>query len=109
VIRPGRDPFTVQRSPGGWRVAGPRVERWVREVDIDDEYQVATLQRRLIRAGVERRLAEEGARPGDDVTIAGITFEFQPDAHAEPHAAQATGRSAQNEPTRAEADGDDQA
>jgi GTP-binding protein len=82
VIRPGRDPFSVQRTPSGWRVSGPRVERWVREIDIDDELQVATLQRRLIRAGVERRLAEEGAKPGDDVTIAGITFELQPDAEA---------------------------
>jgi GTP-binding protein len=109
VIRPGRDPFTVQRSAAGWRVSGPRVERWVREIDIDDEHQVATLQRRLIRAGVERRLTEAGARPGDDVTIAGATFEFQPDADAQTSSAQGTGRTMENEPTRAEADGGDQA
>jgi len=78
VLRPGRDPFSVSRDRGGWRVTGPRVERWVRETNMDDEAQVATLQRRLIRAGVERRLEEEGAKPGEDVAIGGITFEFRP-------------------------------
>ncbi len=78
VVRPGRDPFTVKRDGTGWRVSGPRVERWVREIDVDNEREVDALQRRLIRAGVERRLEREGARPGDDVTIAGVTFEFRP-------------------------------
>jgi GTP-binding protein len=78
VVRPGRDPFTVKRDGGGWRVTGQRVDRWTRDTDMDDEHQVETLQRRLIRAGVERRLEEAGARPGDDVTIGGVTFEFRP-------------------------------
>ena len=78
VVRPGRDPFTVQRDGSGWRVTGQRVDRWIRETDMEDERQVEALQRRLIRAGVERRLQDAGARPGDDVTIAGVTFEFRP-------------------------------
>jgi GTP-binding protein len=78
VVRPGRDPFSVTRESGGWRVSGPRVERFVKETDIDDPADLLTLQRRLIKAGVERRLQREGARAGDDVTIGGITFEFQP-------------------------------
>jgi GTP-binding protein len=78
VVRPGRDPFTVKRDGSGWRVTGQRVDRWTRDTDMDDEHQVETLQRRLIRAGVERRLEEAGARPGDDVTIGGVTFEFRP-------------------------------
>ncbi len=78
VMRPGRDPFSVVRERGGWRVSGPRVERWVKEVDVEDEHQVEMLQRRLIKAGVERRLEAAGAKRGDDVTIAGVTFEFQP-------------------------------
>jgi GTP-binding protein len=78
VVRPGRDPFTVNRDGSGWRVTGQRVDRWTRETDMEDEHQVEALQRRLIRAGVERRLEEAGARPGDDVTIAGVTFEFRP-------------------------------
>ena len=79
VLRPAREPFAVRREGDGFRVSGPRVERWVAEVDMDDEGQVAALQRRLIRAGVERRLAEVGARAGDEVRIGPAAFEFQPD------------------------------
>ena len=68
-----------------FRVSGPRVERWVAEVDMDDESQVAALQRRLIRAGVERRLTEAGARRGDEVVIGRAEFEFVPDAAPERH------------------------
>jgi GTP-binding protein len=78
VVRPGRDPFTVVREANGFRVRGPRVERWVKEADLEDPRQVLALQRRLIRAGVERRLAEQGARPGDKVRIAGGAFEYHP-------------------------------
>jgi len=79
VLRPAREPFAVRREGEAFRVSGPRVERWVAEVDMDDEGQVAALQRRLIRAGVERRLAEAGAGAGDEVRIGGTAFEFQPD------------------------------
>jgi GTPase len=60
-------------------VVGPQVERWVAETDLEDPRQVAALQRRLVRAGVERRLAEAGARRGDEVVIGGRTFEFIPE------------------------------
>lgn len=79
VIRPGREPFVVKREGDRYRVTGPRVERWVAEVDMDDERQVAHLQRRLVRAGVERRLAEAGARQGDEVVIGAVAFEFIPE------------------------------
>jgi GTP-binding protein len=79
VIRPAREPFVVRREGDSFRVAGPRVERWVAEVDMDDPRQVADLQRRLVRAGVERRLAEAGARRGDEVVIGTRAFEFIPD------------------------------
>jgi GTP-binding protein len=78
ALRPGRPRFTVTREGSGWRVAGRGVERWIRDVDLDDDRQVAELQRKLIREGVERELARAGARRGDEVTIAGATFEFLP-------------------------------
>jgi GTPase len=81
VLRPGRPRFTVSREGSGWRVTGRGVERWVRDVDLDDDRQVAALQRKLIREGVERELAKAGARRGDEVTIAGATFEFLPEEH----------------------------
>jgi GTPase len=79
VLRPGREAFSVRREGERYRVTGPRVERWVAEVDLDDDRQVEGLQRRLVRAGVERRLAEAGARRGDEVIIGGSTFEFIPE------------------------------
>jgi GTP-binding protein len=78
VLRPAREPFTVRRDGDAFRVTGSRVERWVAETNLDDPQQVATLQRRLIRAGVERRLAEVGARRGDEVRIGAAAFEFIP-------------------------------
>jgi GTPase len=79
VLRPGRPRFTVAREDGGWRVRGRSVERWVRETDLNDERQVAQLQRQLIKEGVERRLAKEGARTGDEIRIGDQAFEFLPD------------------------------
>ena len=49
---------------------------------MDDPRQVTDLQRRLVRAGVERRLAEAGARRGDEVVIGDTTFSFIPEAEA---------------------------
>jgi GTPase len=79
VLRPGREPFVIRREGEHYVVVGPRVERWVAETDLEDPRQVAALQRRLVRAGVERRLAEAGARRGDEVVIGGRTFEFIPE------------------------------
>jgi len=79
VLRPGREPFTVTREGRAFRVSGPRVERWVAETDLDDPRTVTELQRRLIRAGVERRLGQVGARRGDEVRIGGSAFEFIPE------------------------------
>jgi GTP-binding protein len=80
VIRPAREPFVVRREGDGFRVTGQRVERWVAEVDLDDPRQVVELQRRLVRAGVERRLEQAGARRGDEVLIGDQAFEYIPEA-----------------------------
>jgi GTP-binding protein len=80
VLRPGRPRFTVTRDGAHrWSVTGQRVERWVLDADLDDERDLVKLQRNLVKEGVERRLAELGARPGDEVEIRGRVFEFQPD------------------------------
>ena len=98
VLRPGREPFTVKREGEGFRVSGPKVERWVAETDLDDEAEVATLQRRLVRAGVERRLAEAGARRGDEVLIGGSAFDFQPEGEPPRPARKAPSRMADTGP-----------
>jgi GTP-binding protein len=80
VLRPGRETFTVRRiGDGRFRVEGRGVERWVRQADLEDPRQVMDLQDRFRKAGVEKRLAEEGAREGDEVDIAGRTFQYYPE------------------------------
>jgi GTP-binding protein len=80
VLRPARPGFTVRRDGARFLVEGRSVERWVRDTDLDDKSEVTALQKRLVRAGVERQLTAAGARKGDDVTIAGYVFEFIPEA-----------------------------
>jgi GTP-binding protein len=79
VLRPGRPRFEVRREGERYRVVGRGVERLVAETDLDDPREVARLQRRLVREGVERRLTAEGARRGDEVVIGSRTFEFIPE------------------------------
>jgi GTP-binding protein len=79
VLRPGREPFTVRREGEGFRVVGRNVERWVAEADFDDPRSIERLQKRLAKAGVERELARQGARRGDEVVIADRAFEFIPE------------------------------
>lgn len=93
VLRPapvGR----VQREPefdiakmgdgdGGfvWRVRGSKPERWIRQTDFGNAEAVGYLADRLNRIGIEDRLLELGARPGDAVAIGGedaVIFDFAP-------------------------------
>jgi GTP-binding protein len=87
VLRPGRPRFVVTRRGAVWEVQGSKVERWVMETDLDDDDEVARLQARLKKEGVDRALAAEGARPGDEVSIRGRVFEYQ----ADPDPAQTAG------------------
>src|SRR3954453_21589065 len=79
VLRPGRPRFTVRKEGGRFRVTGRGVERWVSETDLEDPAQVVELQKRLVKEGVERELASQGARRGDEVMIGAQTFEYIPE------------------------------
>jgi GTP-binding protein len=80
VLRPGRPRFTIsRRADGSWEIQGRGIERAVMETDLDDDRQVARLQARLKKEGVDATLAKMGARVGDDVHIRGRVFEYQPD------------------------------
>jgi GTP-binding protein len=85
VLRPGRERFVVRREGDRFRVVGRDVERWVAATDFEDPDEVAALQGRLRREGVERRLAEQGARRGDEVLIGDRAFEFLPDEERRVH------------------------
>jgi GTPase len=79
ILRPGRERFAVKQEGDRFRVVGRDVERWVAATDFDDPDEVAALQRRLRREGVERTLAERGAKRGDEVVIGDQAFEFLPE------------------------------
>jgi GTP-binding protein len=86
VIRPGAvdggDDFSVTETPEGWRVRGPKPERWVRQTDFSNDEAVGFLADRLNRLGVESRLVELGAVEGDTVLIGhpdnSVVFDFKP-------------------------------
>ncbi|MEW6058716.1 MAG: GTPase ObgE [Actinomycetota bacterium] len=79
VLRPGKPSFVIRREGDRFRVVGRNVERWVVDTDFDDPREIVKLQKRLRKEGVERRLAEMGAKRGDEVLIGSQAFEFLPE------------------------------
>lgn len=75
----------VQKGDGEggllWRVRGEKPERWIKQTDFSNAEAVGYLADRLNRLGVEEKLLELGARPGDAVAIGGenaVVFDFAP-------------------------------
>jgi GTP-binding protein len=80
VFRPaaGRN-FQVKRSgEGAFAVTGAGIDRLVARYDLENEEALAHLERRLRGIGVLRALEAEGFRAGDEVVIAGLTFDLDP-------------------------------
>jgi GTPase len=89
VIRPqavAGPSFEVTRQGEHWWVRGDKPERWVRQTDFSNDEAVGYLADRLARLGVEERLLELGAQPGDDVVIGpdddAVVFDFDPQVDA---------------------------
>jgi GTPase len=73
--------FTVERdadNPEAFVVRGVRPERWVRQTDFSNDEAVGYLADRLARLGVEDALVKAGAVQGSMVTIADVTFDWEP-------------------------------
>lgn len=73
--------FSVEREAELWRVRGEKPERWVQQTDFSNSEAVGYLADRLNRIGIEDRLLELGAQPGDGVAIGGanaVIFDFAP-------------------------------
>jgi GTP-binding protein len=81
VFRPApRRGFSIAEvEPGHFRVSGDGVERLVARYDLDNEDALAHLERRLRGIGVIRALETAGFEPGDEVEIAGVEFELDPE------------------------------
>jgi GTP-binding protein len=68
VLRPAAlEGFKLAEEPGGYRIAGRRVERAVAMTDLENPEAVAFLRRILDRMGVTRALERAGVKPGDAV------------------------------------------
>jgi GTP-binding protein len=70
-----------------FQVTGKGVERMVIMTEWDNEEAIAFLQKRLVKAGVEKALAEAGAIDGDEIRIAGRAFHFESVLEADPEVA----------------------
>jgi GTP-binding protein len=82
VFRPAAGAgFAVRRLRAGvFAVQGRGIERLMARFDLDNEDALAYLEGRLRRIGVIRALEAEGFRPGDEIEIAGTSFELDPGA-----------------------------
>jgi GTP-binding protein len=80
VFRPAAGSgFQVERvGPRSFAVRGRGIERLLQRYDIDNADAMAYLEGRLRRIGVLGALESEGFEPGDEIEIAGVTFELDP-------------------------------
>jgi GTP-binding protein len=84
VFRPAGDSgFSVERlGPRSFAVRGRGIERLMARYDVDNDDAMAYFEQRLRRIGVLRALESAGFSPGDEIEIAGVTFELDPGAPA---------------------------
>jgi len=80
TYRPGAgENIDVRRTaPGAFRVEGERVERLLARHDLGNDESLRYIEDRLRVMGVVRALEAAGFEPGDEVEIAGMTFELDP-------------------------------
>jgi GTP-binding protein len=82
VFRPSAGTgFQIERlGPHSFAVRGKGIERLLLRYDIENEDAMAHVEGRLRRIGVLKALEAEGFQPGDEIEIAGVTFELDPSA-----------------------------
>jgi GTPase len=80
VFRPAaRTGFRVERlGERSFAVTGKGIERLLQRYDIDNEDAMAYVEEKLRKIGVLKALEAEGFQPGDEIEIAGVTFELDP-------------------------------
>jgi GTP-binding protein len=81
VFRPAADRgWTVERAgEGAWRVTGQGIERLIARHDLSNDEALEYIERRLRSLGVLDALRSRGFAPGEDVEIAGVVFELDPE------------------------------
>lgn len=81
IFRPAaKRGFEIDQDEDGlWVVSGEGIEKLVARFDLENDEAVAELERRLRTIGVIRALEQAGFEHGEDVEIAGIVFELDPE------------------------------
>jgi GTP-binding protein len=82
VYRPagkGRKFVVEPAGENAWRVSGDDVTRLIARHDLENEDALAHVEHRLRRMGVIDALNAGGFEPGDEVEIAGVVFELDPE------------------------------
>ena len=84
VFRPGRrSGFHVRRTDTHrFVVEGEGIAKLLQRFDVDNEEAMTYLEGRLRRIGVIAALEAEGFQPGDEIEIAGMVLELDPDVGA---------------------------
>jgi len=77
--RPAPPGFSVRREGERWVVTGKAAERAVSLDDLTVPEAADFAARRLAGAGVDQALRRAGARPGDEVQIGDLVFEYRED------------------------------
>ena len=82
VFRPaaGRSYRVHRIGEASYAVTGEGIDRLVARYDLENDEAMAHLERRLRGIGVIRALEAEGFEAGDEVQIAGIAFDLDPEA-----------------------------
>ncbi|HEV7760107.1 MAG TPA: Obg family GTPase CgtA, partial [Acidimicrobiales bacterium] len=82
VHRPVRQGYEIEREGGGWVVEGRDAIRAVALSDLTRHDALAEAHRRLKAMGIDKALARAGARPGDQVRIGKLVFEYADEEEA---------------------------
>ncbi|HSM02070.1 MAG TPA: GTPase ObgE [Acidimicrobiia bacterium] len=82
--RPAQAAFEIHHDGERWVVEGLRAERAVALDDLTKPEAAGFAARRLAKAGVDDALREAGAKPGDEVRIGDVVFEFSEESDREP-------------------------
>lgn len=75
--RPVEAAFRVRRDGSAWVIEGTAARRAVAFADLTLPEAAAMAARRLARLGVDRALAQAGAKVGDEVRIGDLSFEYR--------------------------------
>ncbi|MGI8802679.1 MAG: GTPase ObgE [Solirubrobacteraceae bacterium] len=81
TFRPAaRRGFHVERTAeGSYRVVGEGIDRLIARHDLENDEAMVHVESRLRRIGVIRALQDQGFTAGDEVEIAGVVFELDPE------------------------------